>query len=436
MDQTKDIHSTQRNLDAIIRKIQTSGMDEANKKAVIQFDRSLQLSEHLGLPRRLKLVTTIFLLARRYFNNDLLHLTTDQIKDCVRDAESKCRSPWTAASYKIAIKKWCRWLLYGDDAHNTKEVPKVVSWMVIHVKRKDRPHVKASDILTPAEVKRLIAAADRPRDRAFIAMLYELGARIGEIGALTVGSVVRDQYSYLIDLSGKTGHRTPRIVMSDPYLTQWLDQHPTNSDPQAPLWPSLEGSMKTKAMSYSALRALVNRLKQRAGIKKRIYPHLFRHSRVTHLLSNKLINESVAKVYFGWTPDSGMLNEYSHLISRDADEAILAIHGIKIQAESEEEPTRLCPRCRRPNAPEAKFCIQCSSILDTETAFTFHQQRTTQDDFLAALLRDPEIQKLVLAKLQVMELEALKRLLGPEAAPAPVHKALIFEEPLALHEQR
>ena len=46
--------------------------------------------------------------------------------------------------------------------------------------------------------------AEHPRDKAFVSMLYELGARIGEIGALSIKDMTRDRYGYLIDLEGKT----------------------------------------------------------------------------------------------------------------------------------------------------------------------------------------------------------------------------------------
>ena len=61
--------------------------------------------------------------------------------------------------------------------------------------------------------------AVQPRDKAFISMLYELGARIGEIGNLRVKDVVKDKYSFIVNLRGKTGQRTPRIVISDPHVT-------------------------------------------------------------------------------------------------------------------------------------------------------------------------------------------------------------------------
>jgi integrase len=411
MEKERDIHNYQRRMDAILRSIQASDFNEANKKALIDFDRSMQLTEQLGLPRRVKLLGTIYYLGRRYFYNDLLHLTIDQLKDCIRDVEARMDSPWTAASYKITLKKWCRWLAYGDEVTHTKKIPKIVSWMTIHIKKKDEPRVQASDILTEDEIHRLIAAAEHPRDRAFISMLYELGARIGEIGSLKVGSITRDEFSYKVDLMGKTGHRTPRIVISDPYLTNWLDQHPFNTDPEAPLWISLEGKTKRKRMMYAALRALVRRLAERAGITKRIYPHLFRHTRVTHLLAKKMINEAQAKVFFGWTPESKVLSSYSHLRSEDVNDTILEMNGIKSQPQQGQQATKLCPRCRRVNTLEAKFCILCSSVLDPTVAFQDEQEKSKLDRLLNLLLNDSDIQAIVLKKLSTQSVEALKGLL-------------------------
>ena len=77
--------------------------------------------------------------------------------------------------------------------------------------------------------------AEHSRDRAFVSMLYELGARIGEVGSLRIKELARDKHGYIVDLEGKTGHRTPRIVISDPYITYWLNVHPLKNKADAPL---------------------------------------------------------------------------------------------------------------------------------------------------------------------------------------------------------
>jgi integrase/recombinase XerD len=235
----------------------------------------------------------------------------------------------------------------------------------------------------------MIGATQLPRDRAFISLLYELGARISEIGNLCIKDLTRDEYGYIIDLSGKTGHRTPRIVMADSYLTEWVNKHPMNSDPNAPLWIYTEWG-KTRKMGYGALRKLVKRVKEKAGIKKRIYPHLFRHTRATHLLSKGVINEAQAKVYFGWTANSNMLADYAHLVSQDANNAILAMHGINVVEKKNED--RHCLRCKKINPSDAKFCYYCSACLDEKTAFEEQKEKSQIDNILNLLLKDPEVQ--------------------------------------------
>ena len=126
--------------------------------------------------------------------------------------------------------------------------------------------VMASDILNEEEVEKLIKSAEHPRDKAFISMLYELGARIGEIGNLRIKDITRDEYSYLVDLNGKTGRRTPRIVMSDPYITTWLNQHPLKNDPEAPVWTAI-GNRKAEKLDYRALSNIIRRIKDKTGIK-------------------------------------------------------------------------------------------------------------------------------------------------------------------------
>jgi integrase len=385
----KGIHNYNRKLEVQLNSVEKSCILEDNKKLILDFEKALQLLENLSVPRRLKLICTMFIIARDYFKKPLTEVTKDDIKDCIREVENRDISPWTKQGYKVTIKKFFKWLEYRDEEAEKDIYPDNVKWIKIHIKSKDKPRMQTSAILTEAETEQLIAVAQLPRDRAFISLLYELGARIGEVGNLTIKDFTKDEYGYIIDLSGKTGHRTPRIVISDPYITEWLNQHPLKNDPNAPAWIyTIKG--ETKKLNYNALRSLVIRLKTKAGITKRVYPHLFRHSRVTHLLAKGLINEAQAKIYFGWTPDSKMLADYSHLVSQDANKAILAIYGIN--AKEEKHVERHCPRCHKVNPSDAKFCYYCSSILNETVAFEEQKEKSQIDNILNKLLKDPEVQ--------------------------------------------
>ncbi len=241
-------------------------------------------------------------------------------------------------------------------------------------------------------------------------MLYELGARIGEIGSLQIKDITRDKYSYIVDLNGKTGHRTPRIVMSDPYVTGWLNVHPLKYNPEAPLWVMTGNRDKNEKMKYGTFRALILRLRKKAKIKKRLYHHLLRHTRVTHLLINRQISEAQAKVYFGWVPSSTMLAEYSHLLSSDVNDTILEIHGIKKTKEKESVlKPKQCPSCSAINSKDALFCQKCSKVLDVKTAIELDEKRKSSDEIITALANNPKSLK-KLAEI-LSELGLVKKLM-------------------------
>ncbi len=401
-----DIHNYDKQYESTKRSVRNADISKRNKGLILDFERTCFLKEALSKPRRIKLMGALIILARDYAHCDFDKMDKKAIEEVILKIDTReDYSVWTKQSYRTIVKKFFKWLHQGDNYKTTPGYPEIVSWINTNVKKKDKPRVQASDLLTELEVKRLMDVAEHPRDKAFVSMIYELGARIGEIGSLRIKDVTRDDYSYIVDLRGKTGHRTPRIVISDPYVTAWLNIHPMKDDIHSPLWVLIGNRDKCKPMVYGTFRKLILRLKEKAEIKKRLYPHLFRHTRVTHLLTNKQINEAQAKVYFGWVPSSTMLSEYSHLISSDVNNAILEIHGIKT-SESKESllKPKQCPRCSTINAKDARFCQKCGGILDVDTALELDDQRSRGDELMSELVKDPEIQRTLMKKIIEMGL--------------------------------
>jgi len=72
----------------------------------------------------------------------------------------------------------------------------------------------------------MIEACDNPRDRALVHVLYESGARSGELLNMKIGDVEFDQYGAVIRVCGKTGPRRLRLIESVPDLQLWLSMHP------------------------------------------------------------------------------------------------------------------------------------------------------------------------------------------------------------------
>lgn len=202
-----------------------------------------------------------------------------------------------------------------------------VSWIRPSRYEDKEESIRAEDLLTVEDVSALIDRTTNKRDRAMFWVLFEGAFRPGELLHLKVGGVeFRDNY-LLLSTHGKTGNKRVALVVSFKPLLEWMAEHPLRDDPKAPLWYSFSSMSKTKSVTYGYLREHLKRCKEKAGIKKRVWNYLFRHSQLT-LLAKKLSDQTLC-VYGNWKPGSDMPARYVHLSGKDAENAILQLHGIK-----------------------------------------------------------------------------------------------------------
>ncbi len=267
---------------------------------------------------------------------------------------------YKSRSLKVCIKAFYKWL------HGGETYPICVSWIKTHgIEKRKLPE----EILTTEEVLHLADATKTPRDRAMLMVLYESGARIGELFALRIKHIEFDRFGALAMLNGKTGMRRVRLIDSVPDLKIWLNHHPLREEPDAHLFVMLKDNMPVR--SHSTFLRVLDRAKSKAGIKKRIYPHLFRHSRATHLAQD--FTEQELKVIFGWSGGSKMPATYVHLSGGDIDRKILEKRGIIIRGEEYPEPSqplrlKICPNCKEKNSPNANFCMVCGAAISSQEA--------------------------------------------------------------------
>jgi integrase/recombinase XerD len=268
--------------------------------------------------------------------------------------------PETLSTYKRVLRRFLSFVLAPDRFPHVEPLPEEIAWISTALRPNERAVVRRGDLLMPADVASLLKHARSDRDRALIAVLWEAGARIGEAGNLRICDVVRAPVGYTLDLEGKTGARVPLVVSSAPHLSRWLRVHPTRDEPRAPLWTTADG----RQMAYWTIAQMLKRTFRYAGITKPAHPHLFRHSRVTYVLANGIMNDQQAKLYFGWTPDSRMPGStYAHLIVSDANAAVLREHGFAATREVSEilQPVQ-CLSCGELNVLSAKRCACCGSV--------------------------------------------------------------------------
>ena len=303
-------------------------------------------------------------------NVDVKSATRTELERAMARIEGSDYATETKRNIKVVVKSFYKHFV-GEDYY----YPKQIAWVKTTVPFNKK--VLPEDILSEDEVIRIIKAARNPRDKAIIALLYDSGIRVGELIGLRKKDIdIKGRTAHII-VSGKTGMRKIPIFFSAPYLGAYLNTV-DDMKPEEVIWKAIGSWSNTEVrVDESAVRKLLRVAAGRAGIEKRIYPHLFRHSRAS-FYANRLTEQQL-KAYFGWTGDSKMASVYVHLSGRDIDNALSKANGVEFR-EVQERPqltARECPRCKLVNTAEASYCSRCGSAMDISTAMVeqAHEER-------------------------------------------------------------
>lgn len=324
--------------------------EKDNPELILKFLEKL-FAEGLSKPRVIKYANHLKKISQK-MGKSFLEVDEEDITWFLSELEQSDYSEHTKKDYKVVLRRFFRYL-------GKEELVKDVK-ITLRKNRKKLP----DEILTEAEIMKMINAADHPRNKAIIGLLYEAGLRVGELASLRIKNVEFDDDGAVIKVRGKTGERRVRIVTFSSTVANWLQMHPKRDDKEALLWVNLSTNYDKEGIRYEGIAQNIKRIAKKAGVKKSINLHLFRHSRATHLA--KVLTEAEMNVYFGWTQGSNMPATYVHLSGRDLDDKILQIHGLRPKnkdRENEMKPIE-CPRCKYINAPINRFCGRCGTVLD------------------------------------------------------------------------
>ena len=67
-------------------------------------------------------------------------------------------------------------------------------------------------MFTEQKILKIIYCAAQLKDKAIITLLWDIGARIGEIGTLKIKHIKFDEYGAIVNIKSKTGYRRVRNV--------------------------------------------------------------------------------------------------------------------------------------------------------------------------------------------------------------------------------
>jgi site-specific recombinase XerD len=143
-------------------------------------------------------------------------------------------------------------------------------------------------VISPDEMRRLLAVASSLKVRVLLSLTYGCGLRAGEVVRLKVKHI--DSAQKIIRIEQSKGRKDRNVMLSPEtldLLRQWWKLRPTRYDAGIPVqerW--LFPSRKTagRPMTTRQLSRLFHEATEAAGIKKSVTLHALRHSFATHLL--------------------------------------------------------------------------------------------------------------------------------------------------------
>jgi len=369
------IYNYERTLAVELSKIKE---DPYNAEVLFKYYRS-RVAEGLSLARIIKCLSTLRLISKS-LSKKFVEATKDDVVNFMAGVEERSISQWTKHDYKVILKRFYKWLRDSED------YPPEVRWIKVSGNIPNK--LQKKDLLTLEEIQKIADRAPNLRDKAFIWAYFESMRRLGEILSLKVGNIEFDNLGARLRVDGKMGIDHARIITSAPLLASWLNVHPLRDNPDAPVWITLGPKGECKQLSYNAVRSMLKKCAQRAGIGKKVWLYLVRHSRITP--ASKVLPYSLLCSTAGWKQGSKMPSVYIHLGGEDVDEAQCILNGVA-KAERKEEMLKpmVCKRCDTKNTPNSKFCNKCGFPLDYETAIKMDGIRAKVDRLLDKLTEDP-----------------------------------------------
>lgn len=143
----------------------------------------------------------------------------------------------------------------------------------------DRPRKekKLPNVLSKEEVGMMIKITGNIKHKCLIALIYSCGIRRSEAINMKLEDI--DSKRMLIKIRGAKGKKD-RYVQLSPVILNLLREYYKKEQPKKWLF---EG-FNDKQYSETSIFNVIGNAAKRAGIKKRVYPHILRHSFATHHL--------------------------------------------------------------------------------------------------------------------------------------------------------
>lgn len=186
------------------------------------------------------------------------------------------------------------------------------------------------DVLSIAEVRRLIEAVHRPQYQAYLWTVYSLGLRRQEGLRLKVGDI--DSQRMMVHVRCGKGAKDRYVPLPAKTLAVLRDYWATHRNPVW-LFPAQarnrqRAATATQPMTKSGVQAALRHGVRQLKLRKSIHLHTLRHSYATHLLEAG-VNLRLIQQYLGHRSLQTTM-VYLHLTSQGQEQARAAIERLMV----------------------------------------------------------------------------------------------------------
>lgn len=161
--------------------------------------------------------------------------------------------------------------------------------------------------LTEEDIKQLVDGCKRERDRLLITLLFQTGLRISEALALTPASIRVFEGKPAMEIIGKG--KKLRMVALPINLKEKLESYAYRT--------GIEPNERFFDINRSRAWQVLNEVSKAAGVQKKVFPHLLRHSDAIIRL-RKTGNPKALQYHLGHNTPAMTLRYLSTLTQEDA----------------------------------------------------------------------------------------------------------------------
>lgn len=308
--------------------------------------------------------------------NNYNNVTEQHLKEYFASQVERGMSNSTIITNKAYIRPFYKWLDKED----------IVKWIKTN---REKRFIDENQLVTYDDIKKIVSKADNPRDKAIVKTMYEGALRNSELADIKLSDVKietidvfennkkKQQEIAKITVKGKTGKRTVLVVDCVGELKDLINNHPFKSDSNHILFISYHHKTYGRKLFPNNVGGIITRLATKAGIQKKIYPHLFRHSKLNDL-AKKAFNERDLRIFAGWSSTSNMPDIYLHYGETQVEQKILKQRGLykddSDNSERKKIERKICPVCNKINSSDSVYC-SCGAILDYTNATKDMEQK-------------------------------------------------------------